>query len=159
MVYYDSYWVACNLTKKSVTGYCIKLGETLISRKTKKQQIVFRSSAEAEYRSMAMIVIEIMWILRLLKDMGFEISQPMAHYCDNQAASQIAANSLYHETTKHIKVNCHFVRDKLCEGMIETRYTRSKEQLANIKTKALGKVQHEKLLSKLGVFFIYMVST
>ncbi|XP_060188496.1 uncharacterized mitochondrial protein AtMg00810-like [Lycium barbarum] len=87
--YCDANWAACLITRKSVSGFLIKLGRFLISWKSKKQTMVSRSSAEAEYRSMATIVSELTWILSLLKEIGIEISQPVTIYSDSKSAMQI----------------------------------------------------------------------
>ncbi|XP_019246328.1 PREDICTED: uncharacterized protein LOC109225979 [Nicotiana attenuata] len=70
----DSDWAACPNTKRSVTGYVIKFGSSLVSWKSKKQQIVSMSSTEAEYRSMAAATAEIIWLLGLFKDLGVKIT-------------------------------------------------------------------------------------
>ena len=85
--------------------------ETLISWKTRKQKIVSRSSAEAEYRSMAPATCELTWLRYLFNDLQVHL-KIITLFCDNQAALCIAANPVYHERTKHIKLVCHVVREK-----------------------------------------------
>ncbi|GMJ01569.1 hypothetical protein HRI_003826100 [Hibiscus trionum] len=110
--YCDADWAACPLTRKSVTRYYIKLGESLVCWKSKKQNTVSRSSAEAEYRGMASTTTEVVWLRGLLLELGFEQTEPTIVYSDSQAALQIAANPVFHERTKHIEIDCHFIREK-----------------------------------------------
>jgi hypothetical protein len=72
-----------------------------------------RSSAEAKYRAMASTASELIWIKQLLRDTGLKVDKPMQMFCDNQAARHIALNSIFHERTKHIEIDCHFVREKI----------------------------------------------
>ncbi|KAG5551959.1 hypothetical protein RHGRI_010151 [Rhododendron griersonianum] len=149
--YSDSDWASCPMTRRSTTGFITFLGHSPISWKTKKQVTVSRSSAEAEYRSMATATCEITWLKYLLTDLGVPHHQPVALHCDNQAAMHIAANPVFHERTKHIELDCHLVREKILQGLISTVHVPSKEQCADIFTKALGRDQFSFLKSKLGM--------
>ena len=99
--YCDADWASCSETRRSLTGYCIFLGQTLVSWKTKKQAIVSRSSTEAEYRSLASTVCELLWISYILRDFDITVPLPIPIWCDNQAALHIVANPVFHERTKH----------------------------------------------------------
>jgi len=109
----DSNWASCPDTRRSVTDYYIFLGNSLISWKSKKQSIVSRSSIEVEYRSMASTCSELTWLRYLFQDLCVSHPQATQLYCDNQVTLHIAANLVFHECTKHIKLDYHVIRDKI----------------------------------------------
>ena len=157
--YSDSDWAKCPVTRRSVSGYCVFVNDNLVSWKSKKQNTLSRSSAEAEYRSMASVVCEVMWVLKILSDLGVhDNSLPVDLYCDNKSAIQIAANPVMHEKTKHFYIDVHLVREKVTSGLIRTVHIGSKEQTADVLTKALGSAQHGVMVKNLGMVNLFASS-
>jgi len=62
---------------------------------------------------MTSTVCELIWLKSLLSELGFPSSIPMTLFCDNQVAMHIAANLVFHERIKHIKIDCHFIRQQV----------------------------------------------
>ena len=151
VAYSDSDWLGCPLTRRSRTGYLLLLGGAPISWKTKKQSVVSRSSAEAEYRAMAATVSELIWMQWLLKELDFPQLASTTIFCDNQAARHIANNLTSHERTKHVEMDCYFVRERVESKEICPMPIDSKLQLADLLTKGLGAAQLRFLLDKMDI--------
>uniref|UniRef100_A0A3Q7IWP2 Reverse transcriptase Ty1/copia-type domain-containing protein n=1 Tax=Solanum lycopersicum TaxID=4081 RepID=A0A3Q7IWP2_SOLLC len=151
--YCDSDWAVCPDTRKSVSGYVVLMGDNSISWKSKKQTTKSLSSAHAEYRAIRKVVGEIVWLERLLTELNLTCTLLIFVFCDSQAAIHIAKNPVFHERTKHIEVDCHFVRNKLQEGLIALHHIPIGNQLTDVLTKGLPNVQHSKILHKLFVIF------
>ena len=103
------------MSRGSVTYYMIKLGDSLVSWKSMKQTTISRSSAETEYRSMASGVSEILWLVGLCKELNMKIQLRVNIQIDSKSAIQIVANPIFHERTKQIEIDLHFIREKFKE--------------------------------------------
>ncbi|XP_015169201.1 uncharacterized mitochondrial protein AtMg00810-like [Solanum tuberosum] len=137
--YSDADWGGCTTTRRSTTCYSIYLGVNCISWTSKKQTTVARSSVEAEYRPLASTAAEMTWILYLLHDPRVFLRSVPTLYCDNMSALYMMVNPVMHALTKHVEMDYHCVHEKVARGQLLTQFVTSKDQLADIHTKALTK--------------------
>lgn len=105
-------WANCLMTRRSLTDYCIFLGDSLVSwKKKKKQAIVSVSYTKAEYRSMSTTTCELLWLSYFLKDLGINVKFHVKLFCDNKFAQMLAANPYLHYSSKHLDIECQFIRE------------------------------------------------
>ncbi|CAL1352482.1 unnamed protein product [Linum trigynum] len=145
----DSDYAGCIDTRRSTSGWCIRLGDSFISWRCKKQDRVSKSSTEAEYRAMSEVTSELEWLRRLLGDLGVVCEVPMQLYVDNTSAIRIATNPVLHDRTKHIEVHVHYIRDLVNDGTIRVSHITSEDQIADLLTKAFTASRHSFLAGKL----------
>lgn len=104
-VYANADWEGSLTDCKSTSGYCSFVEGNLVTWRSKKQFVVAKSNAKAEFRSMAHGICESLWLKMLLAKVGFPILGPMNLYCDNKAAISIAHDPIQHDRTKHVEVD------------------------------------------------------
>ena len=155
MAYSDADWGNCPDTRCSVTGYCVFLGNSLVSWKSKKQPTVSRSSAEAEYRALAAVASELSWLKTLLQNFEVQLDSSMV-FCVSQSATHLSTNPTFHERSKHVEIDCHFIREKVANGLIKLIHVKSQHQLADLLTKPVSASQFRGLISKFGILNIYL---
>ncbi|RVW56555.1 Retrovirus-related Pol polyprotein from transposon RE1 [Vitis vinifera] len=154
-IFSDADWAGSVTDRRSTSGYCSFVWGNLVTWRSKKQSVVARSSADAEFRAMAQGICEGIWLNRLLEELRVPLKHPMVLYCDNQAAISIAKNPVHHDRTKHVEIDRHFIKEKIEEGVFKVSYTPTNCQTADILTKALARVNFEDLTEKLGMINIY----
>ena len=129
-----------------------------ISWKSKKQDVVAKSSVETEYRAMALATCKLIWLKYLLQELRFGKDEQMKLICDNQVVFHISSNQVFNERTKHIEVDCHFIKEKIASGCMTTSFVNSNDQLANIFTKSLKGPRMKYIYDKLGAFNLYALA-
>ena len=109
------------------------------------------SSVKAEYRVMTGACCELTWLRYLLRYLGVLHPEAALLYYDKKASLHIEANPVFLEKTRHIEMDCHYIRDKIQDGSVAIRFVNSAHQLEDVLTKALGKDVFTSMICKLGV--------
>ncbi|GJS36660.1 retrovirus-related pol polyprotein from transposon TNT 1-94 [Tanacetum coccineum] len=135
--YVDSDYAGDLDGSKSTTGYVFTLSGGTVSWVSKLQSVVAMSTTEAEYVAAAQASKEAVWLKMLLEELGHE-QEKITLFCDNQSALYLARNPAFHSKTKHIRVQYHFVREKVEEGTVDMQKIHTDDNMADYMTKAIN---------------------
>ena len=152
----DSDYANCQDTSRSVAGYCFRLGSGVISWRSKKHDHAGDSSCYAEYISIHAGSQEVIFLRELLQGLRFLKSDddgcpPTQLYCDNDAATRLSQESVWHSNTKHFRVKYHSIRDNVRDGILQVVRIPSADNLSDILTKATSRAVFENLRPRLGL--------
>ena len=152
----DSDYANCQDTSRSVGGYCFSLGSGMVSWRSKKQTHAGDSSCYAEYIALHGASQEAIFLRELLQGLEFLKSdsdgcRPTKIYCDNEAATRLTQDSMWHSNTKHFRVKYHSIRDNVREGILQVIRIPSADNLSDILTKATDRATFLRLRSHLGL--------
>ena len=150
-VYSDIEWADDPDTRCSTIGFCIFLGSSLISLRSKRQDVVSRSNTEAEYHAMVDTTLEFQWLSEILCDMGISMVAHVPMHCDSKSVIVIASKLVFHDRTKHIEIGCHITCQEYKKGKITLPYILFGAQLADLFTKAQTSAQFREILFKLSI--------
>jgi hypothetical protein len=155
--YLDAYYVGSNVDRKSTSGTCQFLGQSLVSWSSKKQNSIALSTAEAEYVATGSCCVQLLWMRQTLKDYGYTMNH-IPLLCDNESAIKTVYNPCEHCRTKHIGIRHHFLRDHAIKGDIVISHVGTNDQLADIFTKPLDEKRFCELRSELNIIHSRIVA-
>ncbi|GJT44819.1 ribonuclease H-like domain-containing protein [Tanacetum coccineum] len=135
--YTNADWAGCPFTRRSTSGYCVFLGDNLLSWSAKCQHTLSCSSAKAKYRGVANVLAETAWLRNLLRELHSPLLTATLVYCDNISSVYMSANPVQYQWTKHIEIDIHFVRDMVTAGEVRVLHVPSCYQYDDIFTKGL----------------------
>jgi hypothetical protein len=144
--YSDSDWAGDHDDRKSTSGYLITLAGGPISWRSKKQQVVALSTAEAEYVAMTEACQEVVYLRPLLKELDEEQKGPTLVYQDNQASIVISKDLCFHKRTKHIDIKYHYVRELVQKQIVQPVYIPTTDMKADMFTKPLSRDKFERCI-------------
>ena len=146
--YCDAAYGNCLDTRRSFCGYLLRIGECVISWRSRRQRSVATSTTEAEYMAISMTAKHYLWTTRAITELlGKPI--PAAIRNDNTGALDICSNHRINDRSKHIDIHYHWIRELVEHGQITIIHVDTKDNLADICTKPLARPTHDYLISKL----------
>ena len=147
----DSDW-ANDSSRRSVTGYFLKLANGVFSWQSRAQKTVAHSATEAEYMALSDCSRQVVWIKNLLEEVGYDLNA-LPICSDNQGAIFLSSNPVQEKRTKHIDIRYHYIREVVANGKVELFHISGTENPADMFTKNLGPQLFLKFRSRLGLEF------
>jgi len=139
-------------TGKSTTGYAVKIGTGAVSWSSKLQSMVALSTTEAEYIAATSSAMECLWMRSFLSELGYSVDGPSLMCMDNQSAVQVAKNPEHHGRMKHLDLRYFWLRDVVERRDVRLEYIPTGQMVADVLTKALGRIKVEEAQRQLGLF-------
>src|SRR6266853_6537919 len=152
LAYADSDWASDPITRKSTSGYVVKLAGAVFSWNTHAQKTVALSSTEAEYMSLSDTSHQLVCVINLFSELGIELA-PVPLYGDNQGTIFIASNPVQEKHSKHIDLCYHYIRDVVQLDKVELFFVEETQNPVDMFTKNLGCVNFLKFQEQLGLEF------
>ena len=144
-------WLPLNHGYAFVLGYVFVLVGGSVAWATQKQRIIALSSTEVKYMALTEFSKHAKWMLSLLEQLHFMVDLPINIFSDSLGARSIASNNVFHKRMKHIYIKHHYVWEKIADGTLAINEVNTKDNLADILTKALPRDQRSKLAVRLGL--------
>lgn len=138
-------------TRRSTSGYVFLIGNGAISWGSERQKSVSLSTAESEYIAASEAIRELIWLQRLTDELSKNQFETTKFYVDNQSAIRMVKNPVLHKRSKHIDIRYHFIRDEFKKENFSLDYVRTDDQVADIFTKAIPRMQFQYLRAQLGI--------
>ena len=137
--------------RASTSGYLMNMGSVAVSWSCKKQAIVTTSSAEAESISAWEAACEIVWLHRILQDLGISQVEATSLFIDSQSTIKLAKNPVFHSKTKHVDTKYHHIRSLIAKDVLKPVYCPFEDQISDIFMKPLGRIKFTKFRDELGI--------
>ncbi|CAA7405799.1 unnamed protein product [Spirodela intermedia] len=145
----DADYAGSTIDRRSTSSHLTFVGGNLVTWRSKKQNVVARSSAEAELRALAQGICELLWVKNLFDELQIPLFSPMKICCDNKLAINLVHNPVQYDCTKHVEIDRHFIKEKLEANVICISYIPTNNQLADMLTKGISGTQLQKIIPKL----------
>ena len=137
--------------RKSTSGYVFLLSKGVISFQSQKQSVIAMSTMEAEYMALSDTAKESIFLIKLLRSLKIDASQPVLIKTDSESALDHVKNNVKHARTKHIDIRHHFIRNACSDGLVTLQHVPSASQIADVLTKPLGPTKHAEAVKMLNL--------